>query len=59
MAVIINDFEIEVEPPQQPQARGGGGSGDKPSGQQSKLKPEQVTTVMRVNQERMERVRAD
>jgi hypothetical protein len=56
MAVIINDFEIEVEAAQPPQSRGGG---DDSSSQQSKSKPDEITSVVRVNRERMERVRAD
>jgi hypothetical protein len=58
MAVIINDFEIEVEAAQPPQSRGSGG-GDDSSSQQSKSKPDEITSVVRVNRERMERVRAD
>ncbi|MDT5296265.1 MAG: hypothetical protein QOJ76_3145 [Acidobacteriota bacterium] len=56
MAVIINDFEIEVEASQPSQSRGGG---EQSSPQQSKSKPEEITSVVHVNRERMERVRAD
>jgi hypothetical protein len=58
MPVIINDFEIEVEPTPPPQSRGGD-SGEQSPASSSKLKPEEITTVMRVSRERMERVRAD
>ncbi|MDT7689989.1 MAG: hypothetical protein QOJ70_3220 [Acidobacteriota bacterium] len=59
MPVIINDFEIEVEPQPQPQSRGNDGGREQPSSQASSLSPEDVTSVMRVNRERIERVRAD
>jgi hypothetical protein len=61
MPVIINDFEIVVEPPPTPQpARGGGGEegGSQPTPQPT-LRPEDITLVMQVHRERVERVRAD
>jgi hypothetical protein len=60
MPVIINDFEIEVEPQQhQPQSQSRGDGAEQSSSQSSTLNPEDVTSVMRVNRERIERVRAD
>jgi hypothetical protein len=60
MPVIINDFEIEVEQQQhQPQSPSRGDGVEQSSSQPSTLNPEDVTSVMRVNHERIERVRAD
>jgi hypothetical protein len=58
MAVIINDFQIDIEPPPQSQTRGDSSSDQAPA-QGSTLKPEEIKTVITVNQQRMERVRAD
>lgn len=62
MPVIINDFQIVVDPPEGPKQRGVGADAD--AGQQAaaappKMKPEEITTVACVNRDRMERVRAD
>lgn len=59
MPVIINDFQIEVEPPAQSQARGGGDAADAQPPQPSKPRPEEITAVVRLSCERVERVRAD
>ena len=60
MPVIINDFEIEVEPQQQQQQSRGDGAGQPPAPQQpAQAKPEVVTSVVRLQRERVERVRAD
>ena len=59
MAIVINDFEIVVEPPA-PQSRGGEG-GEQPQAQQQQPPPDpgDIVAVMRVHAERMERLRAD
>jgi hypothetical protein len=60
MPVIINDFQIVVEPPEGPKrgvtADDAGAQAAPPPPQ---LKPEEINTVACVNRERMERVRAD
>ena len=59
MPVIINDFQIAVEPPEG-QTRGN--PGDMPAQAAPpppQVKPEEITTVACVNRDRMERVRAD
>jgi hypothetical protein len=58
MPVIINDFQITVEPPPAPQARGGGEEAEQQQ-QASKLTPDEITAVACVNRDRMERLRAD
>ena len=60
MPVIINDFQIDVEPAPQSQTRGGGDSDEQQQqSAPSKVKPEDVTSILKVNRERMERLRAD
>lgn len=60
MPVIINEVEIKVEEPPATQARGGGNAEQPPpASSPSKIKPEEIHAVMRVNRERMERLRAD
>lgn len=56
MPIIINEFEIEVEP--QKQSSNGGGA-QQPAQQSPKARPQEVTSVVRLQQERTERVRAD
>jgi hypothetical protein len=60
MPVIINDFQIVVEPPEGP-ARGvaAADAGQEAAAPPPPMKPEEITTVACVNRERMERVRAD
>ena len=59
MPVIINDFEIEVEPQEKP-TRGAGGADEQPAGQQSaQPDPAVINSVVRLQRDRMERVRAD
>lgn len=58
MPIVINEFEVQVEPPSQPPARGGGAA-EQPQPPPQKVRPDEVTSVMRVNRERVERVRAD
>lgn len=59
MPIVINEFEIDVAPPRQA-ARGEGGD-EPPSAQQAaaKAKPDEIITVVRLQQERVERLRAD
>ena len=60
MPVIINDFQISVEPPPEQQTRGN--PGDMPPQAPPpppQMKPEEITAVACVNRDRMERVRAD
>jgi hypothetical protein len=57
MPVIINDFQIVVEPPPERQTRSILDEGQQPA--PPPMKPEELTTVACVNRERMERVRAD
>ncbi len=61
MPVIINDFQIVVEPPEGPKQRGVGGddAGQQAAPPPTPMKPEEITTVACVNRDRMERVRAD
>ncbi|HEX8556846.1 MAG TPA: hypothetical protein VF668_02025 [Pyrinomonadaceae bacterium] len=60
MPVIINDFQIEVEAPPQSKARGAGGEAEEAQpAQPSKPRPEEITAVVRLSCERVERVRAD
>lgn len=61
MPVIINDFQIMVEPPPERQTRGGvtAEAEQQAPPASPKMKPEEVTAVACVNRERMERVRAD
>lgn len=60
MPVIINDFQIVVEPPEGPTR----GVAADDAGQQAappppQMKPEEINTVACVNRDRMERLRAD
>jgi hypothetical protein len=59
MPIVINEFEINVEP-RETTARGGGGE-EQPAAQQAaaKLKPQEINAVVRLQQERIERLRAD
>ncbi|MET0621744.1 MAG: hypothetical protein ABW250_02080 [Pyrinomonadaceae bacterium] len=60
MPVIINDFQIVVEPPEKPKQRGDGDdAAQQAAPPPTKMKPEEITAVACVNRERMERVRAD
>ncbi len=60
MPVIINDFQIVVEPPPEAQTRSILDEGQQPQPPApQKMKPEEITAVSCVNRERMERVRAD
>jgi hypothetical protein len=59
MPVIINDFEIEVEQPQQQPSRGDGAGESSEQQQPPQSKPEVTTSVVRLQRERIERVRAD
>jgi hypothetical protein len=61
MPVIINDFQIVVEPSEGPKQRGGGGddAGQQAAPPPPSMKPEEITSVACVNRDRMERVRAD
>ena len=59
MAIVINDFEIVVEPPA-PASRGGAG-GEQQQAQQEQPPPDpgDIIAVARLHAERMERLRAD
>ena len=59
MPVIINDFQIVVEPPEEPNRGGAGDAGQQAAPEPPKMKPEEITAVACVNRERMERLRAD
>jgi hypothetical protein len=60
MPVVINDFEIVIEPPpQQQRPRGEEDERPQPEQPQPPLRPEDVTQVLEVHRERMERLRAD
>ncbi|HEX8281808.1 MAG TPA: hypothetical protein VF588_00400 [Pyrinomonadaceae bacterium] len=60
MPVIINEFEVMVEPPPERQTRSILDEGQAPPPPApSKMKPEEINAVACVNRERMERVRAD
>ena len=54
MPIVINEFEIIVEPPQQTAHQAPDASADPAS-----LSPEEITAVMKVQEERLQRVRAD
>lgn len=56
MPIIVNDFEIIVEPqPPKEQAQ------DQPAAHEEAqvLRPEEIVRIMQVHEERLERVRAD
>lgn len=57
MPIVINDFEIVVEPPEptQPRAPEAGPPKEEPQG----LRPDEIVRVMQVHEERMKRVCAD
>jgi hypothetical protein len=57
MPIIINEFEIDVEP----QETTAGGGAQPPSAPQAaaKIKPQEINAVVRLQQERIERLRAD
>jgi hypothetical protein len=59
MPIQINEFEIMVDEPAAPKARGGGDSGESAPQAAAKIKPEEIVYTTRVNRERMERLRAD
>ena len=57
MPVIINDFEIVVEPPETPEPTEGT---EEPSpGNATTVRPDDIVRVMQLHGERMARVRAD
>jgi hypothetical protein len=59
MPIVINEFEIDVEP-QETNAGGGGGAEQPPAPQPAaKVKPQEINAVVRLQQERIERLRAD
>jgi hypothetical protein len=57
MPVIINDFEIVVEPPEAPETTGG--REDQPPGGGQPIRPDEIVQVMQLHDERMTRLRAD
>jgi hypothetical protein len=57
MPVIINDFEVLVEPPAPPPPRQGADAGSEGSGQ--RLRPQDIERIVRHFERRRERVRAD
>lgn len=57
MPVIINDFEIVVEPPE---PRGGSSDEERAAPPEpNALAPEDIVQVMRLHEERMRRLRAN
>ena len=61
MAVIINEFEVVVEPPGEPSGgeAGAEGSAAESGGEQRPVTPQDVESIFRMQTERMVRVRAD
>ncbi|HEX6625905.1 MAG TPA: hypothetical protein VF064_19470 [Pyrinomonadaceae bacterium] len=59
MPVIINDFDIMTDSTEPPPKRGSGDGPTTPQSQPPQLRPEDIKQVMRINRDRMERVRAD
>ncbi|HEV2761446.1 MAG TPA: hypothetical protein VGV38_00530 [Pyrinomonadaceae bacterium] len=59
MPIIINEFEIVVEPPEKPTR--GGGEDEQPAAAPEPLllRPYEIADALRVRFERLERVRAD
>ena len=58
MPIVINEFEVVVEPPPRERSTPDE-SRDEESSRPHPLRPEHIVEVMRVHYERMERVRAD
>jgi hypothetical protein len=56
MAVIINDFEVLVEPPAAPQQAGAGAAAPAPA---PRLRPEEIERIVRHFERRRARLRAD
>ena len=62
MPIIINEVEIQVDEPPATQARTSRGGGDEEQAaapSSSKVRPEEITAILRVAHARFERVRAD
>jgi len=57
MPVIINDFEIVVEPPEKPGPTEGAGESSPDNA--PTIRPDDLVRVMQLHDERMARVRAD
>lgn len=60
MPVIINDFDIMAEAPEPTPVRGTGPEDPEPQTPSTPLlRPQDITRVVQINRDRMERVRAD
>lgn len=60
MPVIINDFDIMTDSTEPPPTRGTGDPNEPETETKTPhLRPKEIVLVVRVNRERMERVRAD
>lgn len=57
MPIVINDFEIVVEPPESKESRAQ--EKGPPKEEAQVLRPDEIVRVMQVHEERMKRVRAD
>jgi hypothetical protein len=58
MAIVINEFEVMVEPPPAPQPDSAAQQGS-PTRQAQPMRPDEIVTVMQVHEERLKRVRAN
>jgi hypothetical protein len=56
MPIVINEFELLVEPPPSPNSQPPGPASGT---EQAQLRPDEIVTVMEVHEERRQRVRAD
>lgn len=57
MAIVIEQFEFVVGPPQSPQPQAAEPASR--AEQTQLLRPDEIVTVMQVHEERLQRVRAD
>ena len=57
MAIVINEFEVMVEPPPSPQPEAAARESRPPQAQA--MRPDEIVTILQVHEERMQRLRAN